>query len=332
MQYLRGKIILSSVALILFAYCVISIDNFQSEKLQITDNELFTITKGESANAIAQKLEKKGWISDYRLMSIYGRILGYNDKLQAGTYFVGPEDTKKTLLERIVKGSVATFSVTFIEGSTVIDFIKVLRNAPHLQNTLSDPPGFRLMEELGLPENHPEGLFFPSTYIYRVGETDRKIMKRAYRRMEKQLLSSWKNASKNLPYKKPYEALIMASIIEKETGIHAERDKIAGVFVRRLRSKMRLQSDPTVIYGLGESFTGNITRADLRKDTPYNTYTRFGLPPTPIAAVGEAALNAALNPKSGEELYFVSKGDGSHYFSKTFEEHKRAVRKYQLKQ
>jgi UPF0755 protein len=331
MRHLRGKIVLSSITLIVFLYCGFSFEKFQSEKLRVTDDNLFTVTKGQSANSISRNLEEKGWISDHRLMSIYIRALGYSNNLQAGTYVANPEDTKQSLLKRISDGDVATFSITFIEGTSIVDFMKVLENAPHIENTLNGSSGGRLMKELGLPEKHPEGLFFPSTYTYHAGDTDRSIMRRAYKRMGELLQSSWKDTpTKNLPYKTPYEALIMASIIEKETGLQTERSMIAGVFVRRLRSNMRLQSDPTVIYGLGESFTGNITRADLRKDTPYNTYTRFGLPPTPISAVGEASLKAAIAPLPGQELYFVSKGDGSHHFSKTFEEHKKAVRSYQL--
>ena len=330
-NYLRGKTFVSSITLILFLCCAVGFDKFHSEKLKITDNQLFTIKKGQSASDIAQKLEENGWITGHQLMALYIRALGYSSRLQAGTYFVRPEDTRMSLIERIVKGHVATFSITFIEGSSTSDFLKVLGSAPHLIHTLSGSSDVQLMKELGLPAKHPEGLFFPSTYSYKAGTTDKSIMRRAYANMERLLQSSWSGAVvTKLPYKTPYEALIMASIIEKETGLETERNMIAGVFVRRLRSKMRLQSDPTVIYGLGKSFTGNITRANLRRDTPYNTYTRPGLPPTPISSVGEASFKAALNPLPGKELYFVSKGDGSHYFSKSFEEHKKAVRSYQL--
>jgi UPF0755 protein len=192
-----------------------------------------------------------------------------------------------------------------------------------------EPPA--IMAALGLEPRHPEGLFFPSTYRFDDGDSDADILRRAYRRMQRVLDDAWAKRDPELPYATPYEALIMASIVEKETGQADEREAIAGVFVRRLRRGMKLQTDPTVIYGLGAAFDGNLRRADLRRDTPYNTYTRHGLPPTPIALPGAAAIEAALHPADGKALYFVAKGDGSHHFSDSLRQHNNAVRRYQLK-
>jgi UPF0755 protein len=187
------------------------------------------------------------------------------------------------------------------------------------------------MEAIGVSENHPEGLFFPDTYYFPNHTTDRDFLLRAYRMMQQKLAAAWGQRAENLPLQTPYEALILASIVEKETSAAQERAQIAGVFVRRLLKGMRLQTDPTVIYGLGEEFDGNIRRKDLRTDHPYNTYLRAGLPPTPIALPSQASIEAVLHPAAGKTLYFVARGDGSHYFSTTLDEHNAAVRKYQLK-
>jgi UPF0755 protein len=209
--------------------------------------------------------------------------------------------------------------------------LDALKQDPVITHTLQAPDARQLMLELELDKAHAEGWFFPDTYHFVRGTTDKDLLQRAYASMRSQLEEQWQQREEGLPYRRPYEALIMASIIEKETGIPEEREQIAGVFVRRLQKGMRLQTDPTVIYGIGESYDGNIRLRDLRTDTPYNTYTRSGLPPTPIAMPGLAAIRAALHPAAGDSLYFVASGGGAHVFSSTLEQHNEAVIKYQLK-
>ena len=237
-----------------------------------------------------------------------------------------------TLLSHMVAGNTKSFSVTFVEGMRFDDMLRILADTPHITSVLTGLDHQEIMRRVGQPEQHPEGQFFPATYDFGHGSEDITILRRAYQRMRRELADAWRERDPELPYETPDEALVMASIIEKETGLASERAEIAGVFVRRLRRGMKLQTDPTVIYGLGAAFDGNLRRADLRRDTPYNTYTRHGLPPTPIALPGADAIHAALHPAPGNSLFFVARGDGSHQFSATLAEHNRAVRRYQLKQ
>jgi UPF0755 protein len=236
------------------------------------------------------------------------------------------------LLLFISSNNQIAYSIQFIEGSSYKDALVVLAADTKILQTLADLPEQEIVKRLGLePGSHLEGLFYPDTYHFHKGDSDLDILKRAHQRLKTILDQEWDSRQKDLPLESAYQALILASIIEKETGVPDERSEIAGVFVRRLQKKMRLQTDPTVIYGLGDRYQGNITRKHLRENTAYNTYRISGLPPTPIALVGREAIHAALNPKPGNSLYFVAKGDGSHYFSKTIEEHNKAVRKYQLR-
>lgn len=291
---------------------------------------IFTIASGSSVAAVARQLNTEGWLPEPRLLTWRARVDGRARALKAGTYEAVPGDTLDSLLARIVAGQTKRFAVTFIEGCRFADMRATLAAAPYLVHTLDDADDPSLAADLGLPTSRPEGWFFPATYDYEAGTEDRAILRRAHRRMTEELARQWEARAADLPLQSPYEALVLASIIEKETGAAAERAEIAGVFARRLQRGMRLQTDPTVIYGLGTDFDGDLRRADLTRDTPYNTYTRAGLPPTPIAMPGAAALAAAVQPAAGEALYFVARGDGRHHFSGSLGEHNAAVRRYQL--
>jgi len=252
-------------------------------------------------------------------------------KLQAGEYHFDAGSLPLQMLQKLASGDIIRYSVTLVEGLTFREMRRALEQTPRLKMTLKDMDDAELMATLGHPDQHPEGRFLAETYQFTAGTTDADILRRAYQDMQTLLDKEWQDRAPDLPYKDPYEALIMAAIIEKETAVPNERPRIAGVFVRRLQKGMRLQTDPTVIYGIGESFDGNLRRKDLTTDTPYNTYTRKGLPPTPIATPGPESIHAALHPADGNELYFVASGDGGHKFSATLKEHNKAVRKYQLR-
>jgi len=230
----------------------------------------------------------------------------------------------------MVAGDTKHWQIQFIEGWTFRDMRAALASSERLGQVTADWTDERIMEEMGANGSHPEGRFFPDTYLFTSSETDLDLLRRAFERMEEVLATEWQAKAENLPYDSPYEALIMASIVERETGAVHEREEVAGVFVRRLEKGMRLQTDPTVIYGMGEKYQGRITRKDLRTHTDYNTYRIDGLPPTPIALPGREAIHAALNPAEGDTLYFVARGDGTHKFSKTLAEHQKAVRAFQL--
>jgi len=252
--------------------------------------------------------------------------------LKAGEYQLKQDVTPHDLLLILAKGGKAEQGkITFIEGKTFKETRKILRDHDHVESTIENLSDAEVMDLLGGQKKHPEGMFFPDTYHFDKGTKDIVLLKRAYNIMQEKLQDAWEARAPNLPYKNSYEALIMASIIEKETGQGSERPTIGGVFVNRLKIGMRLQTDPTVIYGMGDQFDGNIRRKDLTKDTLYNTYTRDGLPPTPIATPSLASIQGALQPEKTEYLYFVGKGDTTHAFSKTLAEHNKAVRKYQLK-
>ena len=257
---------------------------------------------------------------------------GLSQRLQAGDYHFPAGLRPYALLQKLADGDVVRHTVTLVEGLRFSELRQTLEQQPKLVSELKGLDPEQLMTRLGHPGEHPEGRFLAETYQFTTGTSDLAILQRAYRDLEKVLEREWAGRAAELPYKTPYEAVIMASIIEKETAIAAERPVIAGVMVRRLRKGMRLQTDPTVIYGIGEGFDGNLRRTDLRRDTPYNTYTRKGLPPTPIATTGVDAIHAALHPTTGKALYFVATGDGGHKFSATLKEHNRAVRAYLRKQ
>ena len=258
------------------------------------------------------------------------RALGRSRDIKAGNYLIAEPVTPIKLLEKLTRGDVTQAQVQLIEGWTFAQFRAALDASPDLKHESSKLEDSEILARIQATEPHPEGLFFPDTYLFARGASDINVLRRAYRALQRHLRNEWEARAPNVPYQTPYEALIMASIVEKETGRPEDREQIAGVLVNRLRIGMRLQADPTVIYGLGSSFDGNLKKMHLLEDGPYNTYTRAGLPPTPIAMPGLASLHAALQPGPTNALYYVSRGDGSSQFSRTIEEHNRAVSRYQL--
>lgn len=296
-----------------------------------SQGERFEVAKGAGLLQVAYQFEDKSWVAMPRLFTLYGQLLGYTEGIKAGEYQINSGTTLKTLLAKMKKGDVITYQVTFVEGQSYQDYLRVLASTDGIKKTLAANDVVAVMKALGDTRNSPEGLLFPDTYFYEKGEADVDILKRAYRHMQDALTKEWVSRAEGLPYNSPYEALIMASIIEKESGVEAERERIAGVFVRRLQKGMRLQTDPTVIYGLSGEYNGNLTRQHLMTPNPYNTYLNIGLPPTPIANPGIASIRAALHPEPGEVLYFVATGEGKHQFSITLEEHEKAVDEYQRK-
>lgn len=286
------------------------------------------ISPGSPLTRVAADLASRGVLDHPWLFLLYARLRGDATRIHAGEYRLSPAMNAISLLDTLTAGRVYLHQITAIEGSRADEFLQALQGHPAIVGTL--PSLAQAMTELGRDDIHPEGQFFPDTYWFPRGTTDLDILRLAYTAMQRELSNAWEMRADDLPLSNSYEALILASIIEKETRLESERPLIAGVFLRRLRRNMRLQTDPTVIYGLGSAFDGDLRRADLAADTPYNTYTRFGLPPTPISIPGRAALQAAVSPDMGDALYFVATGapDGSHYFSATLEEHNAAVQRY----
>jgi UPF0755 protein len=292
----------------------------------------FVVTPGSSLGALAAQLEQDGLLEERLRFRILGRVTGYAARIQAGTYSIDKPMTPMQLFGKMVRGEVVQAAVLLVEGWNIREVRQELARHPYLEHKLTDMTDADLLVALGAEERHPEGLFFPDTYFFNPHSPDIEVLRRAYQLQREKLRAAWEARAPDLPYKTPYEALIMASIIEKETGAPEERPLIAAVFINRIKKGMRLQTDPTVIYGLGAKFDGNLRKADLLRDTPYNSYTRAGLPPTPIAMPGEESIRAALNPAQSKEIYFVSRGDGSHVFSSTLEEHNRAVNRFQKNQ
>jgi UPF0755 protein len=292
--------------------------------------ETVEIERGESLTSVARKLAERGLLRHPRWLSAYARLTGADARVRAGEYSVVAGTTPESLLRQFQSGQVVQHSVTFVEGWTFRDLRHALEQEKSLANTLRGKSDADVMSALGEADLAPEGLFFPDTYLFGKGTNDLDILRQARARMKKELAAAWEGRADDLPFTTPYEALVLASIVERETANPAERPRIAGVFAERLRIGMRLQTDPTVIYGLGPRFDGNLRRADLERDGPYNTYTRAGLPPTPIALPGADSIRAAVRPDARGELYFVATGlpDGTHHFSKTLAEHDQAVREY----
>ena len=293
--------------------------------------EIYAVKPGMTLRAFARELSSRGVLPESHSFVWLAYLTGHQRDLKSGEYRFRNGMTARELLEQIVAGRVIEYPVVLVEGWTFRQFLDAIEEAPKLTHTLIGLPPRAIMERLGHKGEHPEGRFFPDTYYYSSGQTELAILANAYDKMQKLLQQEWEKRDNNLPLRDAYEALILASIVEKETGRADERRLIAGVFVNRLRHGMRLQTDPTVIYGMGESFDGNLRLKDLRRDTPYNTYTRTGLPPTPVAMPGKESLQAVMHPVINGALFFVSRGDGSHDFSATLEEHNKAVIKYQMK-
>ncbi len=331
------KRLLRLISLILFfslvtsALVYVDYQKFLDTPLKIERPLVFTIDPGMTFTDLNKKLKSNQLIEKTRYLDFLVRYSGLANKIQSGEYRLTPGIRPDELINIFVSGKVVQYSMTLLEGWQIHEIFQAISSNEILEKKLNNIDPDTLMSELGYPELIPEGLFFPDTYYFPKGTTDIAFLQRAYKRLHKVLDEEWQQRDANLPYQNAYEALIMASIIEKETGQVNERRKIAGVFVRRLNKNMKLQTDPTVIYAMGKQFNGNIRKKDLDIDSLYNTYRYKGLPPSPIALVGLEAIKAALHPEDGKSLYFVAKGDGSHYFSESLTEHNRAVAKYQLK-
>jgi UPF0755 protein len=292
---------------------------------------ILDVPRGNGLRHLSDELATRGLIDSPDLLVLYGRLNGMDTGIKAGEYRIEPGTTPPRLLRQLLSGQVVLHPLTLVEGWNFAQALAVVRATPELTATLDGLDGEAVMARLGEPGIHPEGLFFPDTYHFPRGTTDLEFLRRARATMREVLAAAWERRAEGLPFDDPYQALVLASIVEKETSIAAERPEVAGVFVRRLQKGMRLQADPTVIYGLGAAFDGNLRRRDLRSDTPYNTYTRAGLPPTPIALPGRGAIEAVFNPAAGKALYFVATGDGRHVFAETLTEHQANVRRYQLR-
>lgn len=305
--------------------------NFLQTPLNIERDFIFTVEPGMSFSDINKKLQTENIVEKGKYLEILARHSNRASKIKTGEYNLTPGLLPEELLTIFVSGKVVQYSMTLIEGWQIHEMLEAIKLDEVLEKKLLSYKPDDLMKELGYPEKSAEGLFFPDTYHFPKGTSDVEFLKRAYERLQLVLNEEWQNRAPNLPYQTSYDALIMASIIEKETGLASERKAIAGVFVRRLNKNMKLQTDPTVIYAMGRQFNGNIRKKDLNIDSPYNTYRYKGLPPSPISLVGREAIYAALHPEDGKALYFVAKGDGSHHFSESLAEHNRAVVKYQLK-
>ncbi len=306
------------------------------QPVNVQGDQLLTIERGTTGNKLAGLLEKERILDNAELLSWLLKLHPELNKVKAGTYSLNGVKTVEDLLKLLNSGKEAQFNVQFIEGNTFKNWRKRLENAPHLKQTLKDKSEQEIFQLLALPKVSEaidewmkiDGWLYPDTYNYTPNSTDLELLQRAAERMKKALDKAWNERDKDLPLEDPYEMLILASIVEKETGIAAERPQIASVFINRLKAKMKLQTDPTVIYGMGEDYNGNIRKKDLETPTPYNTYVIDGLPPTPIAMPSEEALQAVAHPAQTEFYYFVADGTGGHKFSRNLNEHNKAVQEY----
>ena len=328
---IKTSIVIAFAALLVLLIFSSALNQFYQPLSSLDAVKAFTVKPGDSLSIIADGLVDAQILPSSDLFRFMARWRDVDALLQAGEYQLGPGNSQADILQMLVDGEVRQYRITFIEGWRFSDVMDALSSAPGLETTLDGYTAEALGATLGLEVNHPEGMLHPDTYFYARGTTDLELLRRARERQEVILKSQWENRLGALPFKNSYEALTLASIIEKESNAQSERGQIAGVFIRRLEQGMRLQSDPTVIYGLGREFDGDLTRQQLRVPTPYNTYRINGLPPTPISLPGESSIIASLNPDPGDSLYFVSRGDGTHQFSVSLEEHNAAVNRFQRK-
>lgn len=325
---LEMGLILAGLAL---GWAAWKINSVLEQPLQVAQERLLDVPGGTTPNRMFYRMQGEGLLDDAVWLRLYWRFNMAGTPLHTGEYRLTPGMTVGQLFDAWQRGDVVQYNLTLVEGWTFRQVRAAVARHEKIKHTLDDLSDAQVMDKLGHTGVFPEGRFFPDTYRFVRGMTDVELLQQAYMRLDEVLAKEWAERGTGLPYRDPYQALIMASLVEKETGIPQERNQIAGVFVRRLRLGMMLQTDPTVIYGMGERYNGKITRADLREPTPYNTYTISGLPPTPIAMVGREAIHAALNPSDGSSLYFVARGDGSHVFSDDLDDHNSAVREFQLK-
>ncbi len=331
----RKFILLLEVGLVLagllLGFSAWKLDSALKQPLNLSREQLLDVPAGSTPTGTFNRLEHDGVLKDAFWLRVYWRFNLEGQPLHSGEYRMQPGLTARGLIDLWQRAEVVQYSLTLVEGWNFRQVRAALAKHEKIEQTLSGLSDPEVMEKLGHPDEFPEGRFFPDTYRFVRGMTDVEFLKKAYDRLDAVLAEEWSKRAPDLPYKEPYQALIMASLVEKETGVPRERGQIAGVFVRRLKIGMLLQTDPTVIYGMGEHYNGKLTRAHLRQATPYNTYVNAGLPPTPIAMVGREAIHAALNPVPGSSLYFVARGDGSHVFSDNLGAHNAAVREFQLK-
>jgi len=323
---------ISSIALVILFYFTSKIYSEMHSEISLTEPDTIIFSRGSSVRTLANQLIDKGFLKNKNYFLIWGKLNRQETRLQAGEYVITPGSTLAGLLNNMVAGNVVQHEITLIEGFTFQQILEIIQHNPVVTVELNNLSSEEIMKRLGHEGEHPEGRFYPDTYYISRGITDTELLNRAYHVMQQILQEEWQQREENLPFKSPYEALILASIVEKESAVAEERPLIAGLFINRLRKRMRLQTDPTVIYGI-ENYDGNIRFRDLRKDTPYNTYTRYGLPPTPIALPGREAIHATLHPDKTNYLYFVAYGDGSgrHVFSTNLKDHEKAVDQYQRK-
>lgn len=325
---IAGSALVTAFILNMWAYLAVS------RPLNIsTGNYTFNLDEGQGLIALNNRLARDGLIKTPRLMRVWSYLVGLPTSLQSGSYEVSAGDRYQDLLRKVAVGIQIEYPFRVLNGDNFADFYHSLTTHPRLKHTLVNKTAADIMAQLGSDYRHPEGLFYADTYHFYADDSDFNVLQAAYNKLERVLQEEWENRQAGLVYKNAYQALILASIIEKETSLDSERSLIASVFHNRLKQGMRLQADPTVIYGMGSEFDGDIRRRDLRSPTPYNTYIIYGLPPTPIALVDRRTIYAALHPSPASYLFFVAKGDGtrSHHFSVTWEEHKKAVERYQLK-
>ncbi|MFT5296114.1 MAG: UPF0755 protein [Colwellia sp.] len=329
------KILLSVlvITLLITSTSLVAYTYYQVKKpLDIAEAQLLTIEDGTSFSHFSKQLIKEGWIDNRFWLRNYVRLKPEYVNIKAGTYKVDKDSSIQGLLVQLVTGKEHQFSVTFIEGTTFKEWLVQLNEMDNIAHTIKQSSIADIAKKLNISQSNPEGLFYPETYAFTAGTTDIQLLKRAQHKMSVELDLAWGSRAEPLPYENKYQALIMASIIEKESGKNAEHGIISSVFVNRLNINMRLQTDPTIIYGLGDRYKGDIKRKHIREKTAYNTYRINGLPPTPIAMAGKSAIHAALNPLTTDYLYFVSNGNGQHIFSTNLKDHNAAVTKYQLNQ
>lgn len=327
------RLVYGLVLAVVLAAAVLAADvaRFFTQPLGNAQPELIEVAPGTSFRGVVHQLQKKHIIRrprEERYLSLYARLTGQARSIKSGEYRVPARQDPRQLLALLVSGKIRQHRLTLVEGWRFKQIMKAVNHDPALKHTLKGETSAQIMAALGHPDQKAEGRFMPDTYMFPRGESDVAFLKRAYNAMQRFLHKAWANRADDLAIHTPYQALIMASLIEKETAVPAERERISGVFNRRLKKGMRLQTDPSVIYGI-PNYDGNIHKSDLERDTPYNTYTRAGLPPTPIASPSRASIRAALHPAHGSALYFVSRGNGTHVFSNTLAGQNRAVRKYQ---
>lgn len=326
-RLIRNLSLLGIAAVIVLAFIFYRYVNMP---ITLEKDVVVTIPSGASLGQVTRQLNREGIIEKPLYWKVLARITGSANRIKAGEYRLSGSLTPGEILSMLVAGKTLQYNLTIPEGWTFRQMLDAIRNKAEIRHTLDSQDGEKIMKLLGEPGEHPEGHFLPETYFFTRNTPDIDILRRSHQAMKTLLAREWDKRVEGLPLKTPYEALILASIVEKETGAADERPMIAAVFINRLRKGMRLQTDPTVIYGMGDSYRGNIRKKDLLRDTPYNTYTRKGLPPTPIALPAASSLHAVLHPADTKALYFVASGGGRHYFSNSYEEHRKAVIKYLL--